>query len=85
MQVETPDQFSAPRALVIGAGFGGLSAALMLRASGHDVLLLDQHDWLLSTGHVSVSPPCLYVCLRVCLSMPVCHVCLCGPSNLEVD
>ena len=32
------------RAVVIGSGFGGLSAALRLRAMGHDVTVLEQRD-----------------------------------------
>jgi phytoene desaturase len=32
------------RAVVIGAGFGGLAAALRLRARGHDVTLVDNQD-----------------------------------------
>ena len=37
---------TAPRALVVGAGFGGLAAALRLRARGHEVVLLDRLDQL---------------------------------------
>lgn len=30
------------RALVIGAGFGGIAAALRIRAKGYDVTLIDR-------------------------------------------
>lgn len=33
------------RIIVIGAGMGGLAAAIRLRAAGHDVTLLEQHAW----------------------------------------
>jgi phytoene desaturase len=32
------------RIAVIGAGFGGLSAAIRLQAAGHDVTIIEQHD-----------------------------------------
>ncbi|MEP7384058.1 MAG: phytoene desaturase family protein, partial [Gemmatimonadota bacterium] len=32
------------RVLVIGSGFGGLAAAIRLRAQGHDVTILEQRD-----------------------------------------
>lgn len=35
-----------PKAIVIGAGFGGIAAALRLRARGYDVTLLDKQDKL---------------------------------------
>ncbi len=35
-----------PRALVIGAGFGGMAAALRLRAKGYEVTILDKQDQL---------------------------------------
>jgi phytoene desaturase len=35
-----------PRAIVIGAGFGGIAAALRLRARGYHVTLLDKQDQL---------------------------------------
>ena len=34
-----------PRAVVIGAGVGGLSAALRLQANSYRVTLLDTHQW----------------------------------------
>ncbi len=37
---------SQPTAIVIGAGFGGIAAALRLRARGYDVTLLDRLDQL---------------------------------------
>jgi len=46
MYSQNPSRFPVPRVIVIGAGFGGLSAALLLRASGNDVTLLEQHDWV---------------------------------------
>lgn len=33
---------STPRALVVGAGFGGIAAALRLRAKGYEVRLVDR-------------------------------------------
>ncbi len=36
----------APRAIVIGAGFGGIAAALRLRARGYRVTLIDKQDKL---------------------------------------
>ncbi|MDJ0847993.1 MAG: phytoene desaturase family protein [Myxococcota bacterium] len=47
--VLSPPSASAPagaRAVVIGAGFGGIAAALRLRARGYDVTLLDRLDQL---------------------------------------
>ncbi|HEX4933928.1 MAG TPA: FAD-dependent oxidoreductase, partial [Gemmatimonadaceae bacterium] len=32
------------KVVVIGAGFGGLSAAIRLRAQGHDVTLVEKRD-----------------------------------------
>jgi 1-hydroxycarotenoid 3,4-desaturase len=46
MQSENPNRFPVTRAVVIGAGFGGLSAAMMLRAAGHEVTVLERHDWV---------------------------------------
>ena len=40
------------RAVVVGAGFGGLAAALRARALGHEVLLLDRLDTLGGRGRV---------------------------------
>ena len=34
----------APRVVVIGAGLGGLAAALRLQGAGHDVVVLEQRD-----------------------------------------
>ena len=31
------------KSLVIGSGFGGIAAALRLRAKGHDVTLVEKH------------------------------------------
>jgi phytoene desaturase len=36
----------SPRSIVIGAGFGGIAAALRLRAKGYDVALIDKQDKL---------------------------------------
>lgn len=35
-----------PHAVVIGAGFGGIAAALRLRAKGYEVTLIEKHDQL---------------------------------------
>ncbi|MFT6830829.1 MAG: phytoene desaturase, partial [Planctomycetota bacterium] len=35
-------QASGSRAIVVGAGFGGMAAALRLKARGYDVTLLDR-------------------------------------------
>ncbi len=40
--VATPSGLSGQRAIVVGAGFGGLAAALRLRAKGYDVLVLER-------------------------------------------
>ena len=32
------------KTVVIGSGFGGIAAALRMRANGHDVTLLEKHD-----------------------------------------
>jgi phytoene desaturase len=37
---------AAQRAVIVGAGFGGMAAAIRLRAKGYDVLLLDRCDAL---------------------------------------
>jgi phytoene desaturase len=34
------------RIVVIGAGFGGLTAAALLSQAGHEVILLEQGDWI---------------------------------------
>jgi len=35
-----------PRAVVVGAGLGGLAAAVRLRARGYDVTVFESlHDW----------------------------------------
>lgn len=36
---------NASRAIVVGAGFGGLSAAVRLRAMGYDVTVVEANDW----------------------------------------
>ena len=41
-----------PKAIVIGAGFGGIAAALRLRARGYDVTLLDKQDKLGGRAYV---------------------------------
>ena len=46
MQMHNPEQETATRVVVIGAGFGGLSAALRLRAAGCHVTIVEQHDWV---------------------------------------
>lgn len=40
-----------PKAIVIGAGFGGLASALRLRAKGYDVTILDKQDKLGGRGY----------------------------------
>jgi len=40
-----------PKAIVIGAGFGGMAAALRLRAKGYDVTILDKQDKLGGRGY----------------------------------
>ncbi len=40
-----------PKAIVIGAGFGGMAAALRLRAKGYDVTLIDKQDKLGGRGY----------------------------------
>ncbi|HEY0712348.1 MAG TPA: phytoene desaturase family protein, partial [Polyangia bacterium] len=40
----TPRRPGAPRAIVIGSGFGGLAAAVRLQAGGWDVLVLEHQD-----------------------------------------
>ncbi|MGR3514620.1 MAG: 1-hydroxycarotenoid 3,4-desaturase CrtD [Paracoccaceae bacterium] len=40
-----PSSDGAPKTLVVGAGIGGLSAALRLQSKGHRVTLFDTHDW----------------------------------------
>ena len=42
----------APRVVVVGAGFGGMAAALRLRAMGHRVTLVDRVDQLGGRGRV---------------------------------
>src|SRR3712207_5194007 len=39
-----PPPTNPPRAIVIGAGFGGLAAACRLRARGYDVTVVDKLD-----------------------------------------
>lgn len=41
-----------PKAIVIGAGFGGMAAALRLRAKGYDVTLIDKQDKLGGRAYV---------------------------------
>ncbi len=41
-----------PKVIVIGAGFGGLAAALRLRKKGYEVLVLDKQDKLGGRGYV---------------------------------
>jgi phytoene desaturase len=48
------DDGRAPRAVVVGAGFGGMAAALRLRALGHRVTLVDRIDQLGGRGRVHV-------------------------------
>ena len=53
-----PNPSTSPRAgdnaavLVIGAGFGGIAAALRMRARGYNVTLIDRldSDWRAGTG-----------------------------------
>jgi len=44
MMTSSPDQSMPSRALVIGAGFGGIAAALRMRARGYQVTLVDRLD-----------------------------------------
>src|SRR6516165_4255661 len=39
------DPVARPRVVIIGAGFGGLSAATALADSSFDVTLIDQHNY----------------------------------------
>ncbi|MBC8105859.1 MAG: phytoene desaturase [Anaerolineae bacterium] len=41
-----------PKAIVIGAGFGGVAAALRLRAKGYDVTIIDKQDKLGGRAYV---------------------------------
>ncbi len=41
-----------PKVIVIGAGFGGLAAALRLRKKGYEVIVLDKQDKLGGRGYV---------------------------------
>ncbi|CAN5344151.1 phytoene desaturase [soil metagenome] len=41
-----------PKAIVIGAGFGGIAAALRLRAKGYDVTIIDKQDKLGGRAYV---------------------------------
>ncbi|MCS7033792.1 MAG: FAD-dependent oxidoreductase, partial [Phycisphaerae bacterium] len=41
-----------PKGIVIGAGFGGIAAALRLRAKGYDVTLIDKQDRLGGRAYV---------------------------------
>ena len=38
------DSEGRPRALIIGAGFGGLAAAIRLQVRGYDVEVVERHD-----------------------------------------
>ena len=46
MNAENPDRYPVAHTVVVGAGFGGLAAALLLRAKGQKVTLVDQHHWV---------------------------------------
>ncbi len=46
-----PHARAAGKAIVVGAGFGGMAAALRLRARGYDVTLLDSQDQLGGRGY----------------------------------
>ena len=35
---------SSNKTIVIGSGFGGIAAALRLKAKGHDVTLIEKHN-----------------------------------------
>ncbi|MEM9011905.1 MAG: phytoene desaturase [Pseudomonadota bacterium] len=41
---EPPEQAGRPRAVIVGAGFGGLAAAIRLLAKGYDVEVVDRLD-----------------------------------------
>lgn len=45
------------RAIVVGAGIGGLTATLSLRRAGHEVTLVEQSRQLTEIGAASSSPP----------------------------
>ncbi len=46
MNMLDPNRPSADHVVVIGAGFGGLGAALLLRAAGYQVTVIERHGWV---------------------------------------
>lgn len=67
MHLVDPRQVSATRVVVVGAGFGGLAAALLLRAAGCDVTVVERHSWVggkarpvaSTVGHIDAGPTVL--------------------------
>ena len=46
------------RAIILGAGLGGLIAAIRLREAGHEITVLEKHPRLGGTWHQNTYPGC---------------------------
>ena len=63
----------AKKIIVIGSGFGGIAAALRMRAKGYDVTLVEKQSDL--GGRARVFKKGNFICQKLCSSFDECGHC----------
>ena len=72
------------KALIIGAGIGGLSAAILLRSSGHDVHILEKAAQLGEVGAgIQLSPNAVHVLRSIGIANEVAKIAV-EPNNISL-